>query len=209
VAGLPKVASGGWVPFLVAGLLTVAATTWLEGRRCVARALADAETPVDEALPILSRTAKDDAPIMVLLTGSIHHVPFFARHGWLRDRAREERVVLLTLVPAVVPYLKDEARITVNVMGPALTCVTARFGYLELLDIGPIIRECGEAGIDLDREDTSFFYADPKIERSDEHPFPAWRRELFVAMRRIARPLPDDLNIAAERRIELGVTVKI
>jgi K+ transporter len=39
--------------------------------------------------------------------------------------------------------------------------------------------------------------------------FPTWRRELFIALRHIARPLSDDLHIEAERRIELGVTVPI
>ncbi len=38
---------------------------------------------------------------------------------------------------------------------------------------------------------------------------PAWRREIFEALLRNARPLPDDLRIAAERRVELGVTVAI
>jgi K+ transporter len=36
---------------------------------------------------------------------------------------------------------------------------------------------------------------------------PDWRRELFATLQRNARPLPDDLRITAERRIELGVTV--
>ena len=38
---------------------------------------------------------------------------------------------------------------------------------------------------------------------------PAWRRELFEALLLNARPLPDDLHIVAERRVELGVTVAI
>ena len=87
--------------------------------------------------------------------------------------------------------------------------VIARFGYMEAPRIDPIIRSCDAFGLQLDRDDTSFFYADPKIEAAREHGMPAWRRELFAALQRNARPLPDDLRIKAERRVELGVTVSI
>ena len=75
--------------------------------------------------------------------------------------------------------------------------------------IAPILRSCDAFGLQLDRDDTSFFYADPKIEAAAEHGMPGWRRELFATLQRNARPLPDDLRIKAERRIELGVTVAI
>lgn len=209
-AGIEKIANGGWFPFLVAAILTLIATTWLEGRRCVARALAEQETPLERSLQYLSRHAGTDVPTMVLLSGHPEQVPFFARHRWVRDRAREEHVVLLTLTPASVPYIVESDRITLDVIEEKLTRVIAKFGYMELPNIAPIVRACRARGIDLDRDDTSFFYADPKIEpSSSSRPFPGWRRELFIALRRIARPLPDDLHIVAERRIELGVTVAI
>jgi K+ transporter len=99
-------------------------------------------------------------------------------------------------------------RIAVSKLG-ALTRVIAKFGYMELPDVAPIIAAGKRFGIDLEREDSSFFYADPKVERADVDPFPEWRRELFAFLRQIARPLPDDLHIIAERRVELGVTVRI
>ncbi len=75
--------------------------------------------------------------------------------------------------------------------------------------IDPVLRACAAFGLDLDRDDTSFFYADPKIVPAAEHGMVGWRRELFTTLLRNARPLPDDLRIRAERRIELGVTVTI
>jgi KUP system potassium uptake protein len=87
--------------------------------------------------------------------------------------------------------------------------VIARFGYMEAPRIDPILRSCDAFGLDLDRDDTSFFYADPKIEAAPKDGMPNWRRELFATLLRNARPLPDDLRIKAERRIELGVTVQI
>ena len=78
---------------------------------------------------------------------------------------------------------------------------------MEAPRIAPILRACAAHGLDLDRDDTSFFYADPKIEPLPGAGMAGWRRELFAALQRNARPLPDDLRIRAERRVELGVTV--
>jgi K+ transporter len=61
----------------------------------------------------------------------------------------------------------------------------------------------------LDTDATSFFYADPKLTRAREHPLPAWQRGFFALLARNARPLPDDLGIRPERRVELGVEVAI
>jgi KUP system potassium uptake protein len=197
------------VPFAVAAALTLAATTWLEGRRCIAKALREQETPIENCSTFFTQKRNEaHQPLMVLLSGDPDQVPFIARHSWVRDRAREERVLLLSLLPTSVPYTAREDRVSVAKLG-ALTRVVARFGYMELPDIRPIVEACKGFGIDLDREDTSFFYADPKMERADVDPFPTWRRELFAFLRQMARSLPDDLHIVAERRVELGVTVRI
>jgi len=103
--------------------------------------------------------------------------------------------------------MTDVDRVTVERFSLRLVRVIARFGYMESPRIDPILKSCDAFGLDLDRDDTSFFYADPKIEPAEKNGWPSWRRELFALLQRNARPLPDDLHIRAERRIELGVTV--
>ena len=98
---------------------------------------------------------------------------------------------------------------TVERFSLRLIRVVAQFGYMEAPRIEPIIRSCAALGLDLDGEQTSFFYADPKISALERGGMPRWRRELFVALLRNARPLPDDLAIPAERRIELGLDVAL
>jgi K+ transporter len=80
---------------------------------------------------------------------------------------------------------------------------------MERPSINPILLACGAEGLHLDSDTTSFFYADPKLSRAAERPLPAWQRGYFAYLARNARPLPDDLGIPAERRVELGVEVGI
>jgi KUP system potassium uptake protein len=208
VASLPKFLDGGYIPLGISAVLVFLSLTWLEGRRCLAKALADQQTPIENVLEKLPAGVGEHGT-MVFLTPDPRGVPFLAGHRWIRDRAKDERVVVLNIGRAGTPYLTDEQRVTVERFSLRLIRVVARFGYMEAPRLEPILRSCDAFGLDLDRDDTSFFYADAKIEALDPGGMPAWRREIFEALLRNARPLPDDLRIAAERRVELGVTVAI
>lgn len=56
--------------------------------------------------------------------------------------------------------------------------------------------------------ETSFFYADPKLVPA-AHGMPRMLRWLFGVLARNSRPLPDDLQIPADRRVEIGLEVGI
>jgi len=209
LACLPKILDGAWVPIAISVVLVVSAMTWLEGRRCLTKSFSDKAMPV--AQYVREAHAEGEAPkgTMVFLTGDPGGVPFVGSHRWLSDRAREERVVLLTLVRSLKPYLSGESRVRVETLGKRVTIVRAMFGYMERPSIVPILRACSTAGLELDSDDTSFFYAEPKMVRAKEEPLPDWQRGFFAFMFRNARPLPEDLGIRANRRIEIGVEVDI
>ncbi|MBV9440343.1 MAG: KUP/HAK/KT family potassium transporter [Candidatus Eremiobacteraeota bacterium] len=206
-ASLPKFLQGGWIPFSISATLFLISTTWLEGRRCLAQALTSQQTPLEEVARQLPEGVPEQRT-MVFLTNDPRGVPFLARHRWIRERAREERLVVLNIAPAPTPKLEHTERVTIERFSQRLIRVIARFGYMEPPRIEPILQACAASGLELDKDDTSFFYADPKIERAPDG-MPSWRRELFATLQRNARPLPDDLRIQAERRVELGVTVAI
>ncbi len=208
LASLPKFLDGGWIPILISATFVIISTTWLEGRRCLSKALAEQQVPLETVLEKLPAGVGTEGT-MVFLTPDPRGVPFLARHRWVRDRAQEERIVVLNIARANSPYVREDERITLERHSLRLIRVVARFGYMEQPRIDPVLRACAAFGLDLDRDDTSFFYADPKIVQSPDHGMVGWRRELFATLLRNARPLPDDLRIRAERRIELGVTVPI
>jgi KUP system potassium uptake protein len=208
-ACLPKFLDGAWVPVLVSAVLAYCALTWLEGRRCFAKSLAAKALPVAEYVRDARTEIAEPKGTMIFLTGDPGRVPFIGDHRWLRERAEEERVVLLTLVRSLQPYVSSTARVKVERVQEKLTIVRASFGYMERPDIMPVFRACSTSGLELDSDDTSFFYADAKLVPAKDKPFPAWQRGFFGFMFRNARPLPDDLGIRPDRRIEIGVEVAI
>jgi KUP system potassium uptake protein len=210
LAGLPKIPQGAWVPLVISGFFVATALTWLEGRRGVVKALLRLQIPLEQYLREARPRAGEATGTMVFLTGDQHGVPFVGgKHHWIRARANEERIVLVTLIRAARPYQPESERVSIAFVTERLALVTANFGYMDRPSIGPIISACGAQGFHLDSEATSFFYADPKLSAAGEHPLPSLMRGYFAFLTRNARPLPDDLGIDAERRIELGVDVAI
>ena len=210
LSGIPKIPEGAWVPLIISVIFLVTALTWLEGRRCVGKALLAMQMPLDTYLQEARPHQGEAVGTMVFLTGDQHGVPFIGnKHHWVRARADEERIVLMTLVRAARPYVLEAQRVAIEHVSDRLSLVTARFGYMERPRIEPILAACGAEGLHLDDDATSFFYADPKLVRANERPLPAWLRGYFAYLARNARPLPDDLGIVAERRVELGVEVAI
>jgi KUP system potassium uptake protein len=209
VAGLPKFLEGGYVPFIISAALTMLALTWLEGRRCIALSLHDQIEPVeqfldetyDQKLPPLSGT-------MVFLTGDPNGVPFMTKHKWLRRRAYHERIVLLNLARAAGPYADPTRRVKIDILSDRLVRVVGHFGYMEPPRIAAILDACQSNGLHLEDPETSFFYADPKLVPA-EHGMPRGLRWLFGVLARNSRPLPDDLQIPADRRVEIGIEVGI
>lgn len=210
LAGLRKIPQGAWVPLAISVVFMMTALTWLEGRRCISKALLDLQMPLDQYLREATPSEGEAKGTMVFLTGDQHGVPFLGgKHHWIRARADEERLVLLTLIRAARPYVPEAERVKIERVSERLSLVMASFGYMERPSIDPILQACGGAGLHMDSDDTSFFYADPKLIRAPENPLPTWQRRYFAALARNARPLPDDLGIRPERRVELGVEVAI
>ncbi len=210
LAGIPKVPQGAWVPLVISVVFMVSALTWLEGRRCVAKTLLGLQLPLDQYVREARPSRGEPKGTMVFLTGDQHGVPFVGgKHHWIRARADEGQVVLLTLVRAARPYVDESARVAIEHIAERLILVTAQFGYMERPRIEPIFAACGAQKLHLDSDATSFFYAEPKLTRASDDPLPAWQRRYFEFLARNARPLPDDLGIRPERRVELGVEVAV
>jgi KUP system potassium uptake protein len=210
LSGLPKLLDGAWVPLAISVVFVITAITWLGGRRCITKTLLERQIPLERFKREARPSQGDPKGTMIFLTGDQHGVPFVGgKASWVRARADEELVVLLTLVRAARPYETESERVSIEHVSDRLVLVRASFGYMEPPRIDPILAVCGAKGLRLDSDDTSFFYADPKLVRAEEKPMPAWQRRYFEFLLHNSRPLPDDLNIAAERRVELGVEVAL
>jgi KUP system potassium uptake protein len=208
-AGLPKLLDGAWVPLVAAALISLIAVTWLTGRRAVARALAGEQEPMEDFLTEYGELTHPPKAAVVLLTADPTGIPFVNKHRWLAPLVAEERIILLTIVPVPKPYVGDDSRVKIEHVSNRFVRVTASFGYMEPVRLDPILRECEAEHLDIDKDTTSFIYADPVIVPKGIGGLPRWQRRLFEWLQHNARTLAAELEIKASRRVELGVDVPV
>ncbi len=209
LAGLPKFLDGAWVPLVVAGVIAVVAVTWLTGRRAVARGLAAGQEPVEQF--IKDYGPQDTVPngTIVFLTGDPTGVPFVKNHRWLGPLVADEQLVLLTVAPVPVPYVAEDDRVTIDRSSDRFVRVRASFGYMERPELAPILRACESDKFELDKETTSFVYANPLVVAAPDGGLPRWQRGLFAWLQNNSRSLAAELEIPASRRVELSVEAAV
>lgn len=210
-SNLLKIFSGAWVPLLIASVMMVIFTTWVEGRRRQATALAELSVPAEEferdvtALPAMDRLQET----AVFFTPQTTGIPFVLRHRWLRSHVLHEEIVLLTIVHARSPHISPDERITIEIMTPKLKRLMAHYGFMEQPLIDDILH-CAERLHGFVLQDPTYFLVDPKIRRSSgTRAFPAWRRLLLTFMMRNARPLTEYLNLPVDRVVQFSVEVRV
>jgi KUP system potassium uptake protein len=209
LAGLPKFLDGAWVPFVTAAVISLVAITWLTGRRAVARSLAAVQTPVEQFLKDYPGSEQSPQASIVLLTGDPSGVPFVEKHPWLRPVIAEDQLVLMTIAHEAVPYLSDDARVTIERLTNRFVRVQASFGYMERPKLEPILRQCNRERLALDEPTTLFVYANPVVVPKPHGGLPRWQRGLVAWLQHNALTLATELNIPAERRVELSVEAPV
>lgn len=209
VAGsLRKLFEGAYIPVVISLAVFAIASTWRAGRRRVALSYVEQSEPVEKFLAeVKDRLGTPLHGTAVFLTADPEGVPFVMRHHWAQTHSVDERIVLLTILPANDPYVDDFHRVTVERLADSLIRVTARFGFMEKLGIDAIVKGCAEAGLYLGSSDTTYYSADPQIVPRSRGRWNAWRRNLYVFLKSNARPMTSTLGIPADALAKLGLEV--
>ena len=212
VGNLPKFLEGGYIPVSIAVVVFTLFTTWVSGRRRLAKALAALSTPVEEFVrEVGNQPASKKDSTAIFLTPHPEGIPFILRHHWLRTRVLQEEVVLLTIIATRHPHVDPANRVKIEPIVPRLTRVTAFYGFMETPDVSDILSHCRpQLPPEIELEDADYFLARPRIVAVHEsRAFPGWRRWLLGFMMRNATPLTDSLGIPPDRIIEFGIALPV
>jgi KUP system potassium uptake protein len=210
-ANFAKVAQGGYVPLILAGLVYGVMLIWHLGATAVVARLQDAVMPVgafmakiaEEHIPrvpgtavFLTRTERDVPPVMV----------WHVKH----NRALHENLFVLTVSTGSVPWIKDTERLTFGEIAPRFWRAAARYGFMERPDIPALLQQAHERGCAFALSDITYSVGhETVVPGEDEKALPRWVEALFAFMQRNSAHLTEYFKLPVEAVVEIGREVSI
>jgi KUP system potassium uptake protein len=146
-ANLIKIPDGGWLPLLIASVLTAIMFTWRRGARLLAARRRALEGPLAEFVAGPARTLPRVPGLAVYPHPEPSTVPLALRMGMEMHHVLHEHVVILTLAHRGVPHVHRDDRVHVNVLGDrddGLVHLTYEVGFHDSQDVPAALRAAVE-----------------------------------------------------------------
>lgn len=209
-ANLIKVLAGGWFPLMIGAAIFTLLTTWKRGRTILNERVRSDTIPLEvfirsmfhEPPPRVAGTA-------VFMTTWIDGVPRALLHNLLHNKVLHERVLLVKVDTADVPYVAEAERVQVTELDFGFFQVRIRYGFKDEPDIPAALQLCEAKGLRYKPMETSFFLGRETLVSRVGSGMARWRERLFIVMFRNAGSAADYFRIPPNRVVEMGTQVEL
>ena len=205
-----KLLQGGWFPVIIASVVFVVISTWRRGREVLFDRLRPGAIPLEPFLAALSvHPPMRVEGTAVFLTAGREGVPHALLHNLNHNKVLHERIVLLTVITADVPYVPESQRVDISAVGNEFYRMNVRFGFKDEPDLPRALQVPNALGIEFAMMETSFFLSRQTIVPTKSPGMALWREKLFAAMSRNASSATEFFRIPTNRVVELGTQIEI
>ena len=201
---------GGWVPVVVAVVLFTIMVTWRAGRRVLGAKLYDQALPLNQFLESIERGKKVQrvGGTAVFLSGASGLTPTSLLHNLKHNKVLHERMLFLTIVSELHPYVTPTNRLRVEKLAEHVWRVTGHYGFMEQPDVPALLRACADYDLHFDPMQTSYFLGRETIIPTNRN-LAFWRATLFAVMSRNAQSAVAYYNIPPSRVVEFGIQIEL
>ncbi|MBN8807701.1 MAG: potassium transporter Kup [Sphingomonas sp.] len=208
-ANLTKIPDGGWFPLLVGFVVFTILTTWSKGRQLMMARMREGAMPIKVFIQSAATHASRVPGTAVFMTSSADGVPHALLHNLKHNKVLHERIMLLTVKIADVPYVPPGDRFALDHLGHGFHRLVLRYGFMEEPDVPAALKLVGNCGEKFKMMDTSFFLARQTLLPSAKPGMAIWREKLFAWMLRNAESAMEFFRLPTNRVVELGSQVEI
>ena len=208
-ANLTKIPDGGWFPLLVGLIVFTILTTWAKGRHLMMARLREAAMPIKVFIQSAASAATRVPGTAVFMTSSSEGVPHALLHNLKHNKVLHERIVLLTVKIADVPFVPQGERVKLEQLGHGFHRLVLRYGFMEEPDVPAALALVTGCGDRFKMMDTSFFLARQTLLPSSKPGMAIWREKLFAWMLRNAESAMEFFRLPTNRVVEVGSQVEI
>jgi len=204
-----KIPDGGWFPLLVAVIVFILLTTWAKGRQLMIDRLREEAMPMKIFIDSAAASASRVPGTAVFMTSTPDGVPHALLHNLKHNKVLHERIILLTVKVADVPYWSEEQRVWMEDLGEGFHRAVLKFGFMEEADVPAALKLATGCGAAMRMMDTSFFLSRQTLIASERPGMMLWREHLFSWMLRNAESAMEFFRLPTNRVVELGSQVEI
>src|SRR3569623_559580 len=206
---LTKIPSGGWVPLLIGCIIFTLLTTWSMGRQLMIDRMREGAMPIKVFIHSAASAAARVPGTAVFMTSSPDGVPHALLHNLKHNKVLHERIILLTVKIADVPYVASPERLVLDHLSHGFHRVVLRYGFMEEPDVPAALANVDRCGAEFRMMDTSFFLARQTLLPSEKPGKMLWRERLFAWMLRNAESAMEFFRLPTNRVVDLGSQVEI
>ena len=209
-ANMLKVVEGGWVPLLLGGCIMTLMYTWRRGTRLLSEKTRRQEMPLKSLVANLEKKPPPVVPgTAVFLTSDPEFAPTALLHSLKHYKVLHEKDVILTIVTADTPRVRDEDRVEITPISSRFSCVVLHFGFMETPNVPKALAIARKLGWQFDIMSTSFFLSRRSLKLAAKSDMPRWQDRLFIGLSRLANDATDYFQIPTGRVVEVGTQVAL
>ncbi|WP_374346786.1 potassium transporter Kup [Phenylobacterium sp.] len=209
-ANLLKILDGGWLPLVLAAVLTGLMWTWTKGSQNLAQKSRRDAVPLADLIASLSqRPPHRVAGTAFFLTADPTVAPVALMHNLKHNRVLHEKNVILSVRTADTPRVEEDQRLEVQDLAPGFRLVSLTFGFMETPNLPKALAKARREGLKFDIMSTSFFIGRRTVAPSGRQGMPLLQDRLFSWMVRNAENPTDYFHIPPGRVVELGTQVSV
>jgi len=210
-ANFSKIASGGYVPLLLAAFAYGIMLIWHRGACAVSARLQEAVVPVGAFMAEVTQRQIPRVPGTALfLTRTKQDIPPVLVWHLSHNRALHQRLFVLTVDTEPVPWVNGEGRLAVTQVAPQFWRASARYGFMERPDIPALLGQAHERGCGIDLSDITYYVGHETVLcREDGKGLPKWIATCFAVMQRNSVHLSDYFRLPSDALVEIGRQISI
>ena len=209
-ANIMKIPEGGWLPLLVAGVISLMVLTWVRGSRSLAKATRKNEAELEWLVRKLDAKPPHRVPgTAVFLTGDPSSAPTSLMHNLKHNRVLHERNIILTIKTEDTPRVQRHERIQIDRVADTFIRVIAHYGFMETPSVPKILEHCRRKDLNIDIAATSFFLSRRSLKTTMKSEMPRWQERLFIWLAGRAEDATEYFRIPSDRVVEVGTQVMV
>jgi KUP system potassium uptake protein len=214
-ANLTKIASGGWLPLVIAAIVAITMTTWQSGRRIVTAHRTELEGSMHEFVAKLHELRPTRVPgTAVFPHPSKETTPLALRANVEFNHVLHEHVVIISVEVVDSPHVPPAERLSLDALESlrdGIVHLQARFGYHDEQDLpDTLTRAVGLSDeLHIDPDDAMYFLSRITLVGAAHGGMSRWRKRLFIALaHHAANPagrfcLPDARTVIMGAHVDL------